>query len=162
MKLRNTFNMTYPALFVIPGYLLAVLLLLTSRFDWPALMIISIAGILSGIIAETIMIRSKADLAEHMKKVIISVAASAVFWLAASYFMNTQGQKLWGWGWWLTASGRAMKCAVQFAPAVITSVIWAITSKKPADKILLILTNPVTHITLWWHIINTLLSCLPT
>ena len=145
-----------------PGYILMVVLLLLVRFDWPGLMAMATTGIISGVAAEIIMIRSKTDILIYMKKLIISVLISAGSWSVSSEILKVVAQKLWGWGWWLTSYGMALKNMILFAPGVMTAVIWTIIAEKKCDKAILVLTCPAIHFAVWWYIINTLLSCLPT
>ena len=161
VQLKKMYNMVFPAVFI-PGYLLCMLLVCLDRFTWETLLIIAAAGMITCIIAEIVMIKEKTDLTVYIKKLLVSIAASAAFWLVAGGFVHTHGNDLWGWGWWSKPWGELLNNAILFAPAAVTSVVWLITAKKGTDKLLLVLTNPVTHAAAWWYIIKTLLSCLPT
>ena len=115
-----------------------------------------------GIIAEIIARISKADISSYMVKALISIVISAVVWYIANEAARGVCEKVWGWGWWLTQEGETVENVILFAPAVITSLFWAVYAKKGVNKILMILINPVTHLSIWWYIVDCRLACLPT
>ena len=160
MNRKKLFSNLYPLAVTLPWYLLLLLLLHLDRFDWTGLKILAAAGMTAGILAEIMQLRAQNDLTVYLKKTGISIVLAAGFWL-----LCTGTQQMYDrdhFGFWLKDSVILFRRILLFLPAAATSVYWLIAAKKPTEKITLILTNPVTHLAVWWTILNTLLSCLPT
>ena len=160
--MKRTFNVLYPVITTILAYACTLFLLILDRFDWPLLTGISVTGLVIGAAAEIIMIVCKTDLTVYLKKILLTILGAAGFWIIANCILKLVADKYLEWGWWYSAAGIAAENAILFAPAVVTSVILLFIGKKPVDKTLLVMTNPVTHAAVWWYIVDTLLSCLPT
>jgi len=152
----------HPGVPLFPGYLLILLFILLDRFDWPDLLAIAITGLVMVIIAEIIARISKAEISKYLVKALISLVLSVVVWFVANEAARGICEKVWGWGWWLTKEGEVVENTILFAPAAITSIFWAVYVKKGVNKILMILINPVTHLSIWWYIVDYRLACLPT
>ncbi len=159
MKFRRICNLMYPIITVLPAYSTALLLLLFDRFSWLGLEVTAMTGLIIGVIAELLVICTKFDFLPYLKRILLSVVLAAVFWGAAVILRQALPLP---WGWWLSRAGQILENVLLFVPAVGTSVYWCVTGKSAVDRILLLLTNPVLHAAVWWHIVDTLLSCLPT
>ncbi len=160
--MKKAFNVLYPVITTILTYAGTLFLVIVDRFNWPLLTALSVIGLLFGITAELLVIVCKADLTVYLKRILLMVIGAAAFWIVANCILSIADKHVLDWGWWYSDWGRWTQNTILFAPAAVTSVIWLIIVKPPVDKILLFLTNPVTHAAVWWYIVKTLLSCLPT
>ena len=160
---KNTLSKIYPIVFIVCPHFLMIMIVSLSRLKWTELKTLSAIGIICGIVAEVLIIKNKISFGPYLKKIILTTLGSIAFWIAYLIFEECCLDKMLDWGWWLKDWAIALKNAITFAPAVVTTVFWCIDLRKSLDKaIAVILINPVFHLALIEYVISAFASALPT